>query len=376
MSDRQLRLALLAPEFPPQLGGMAELARGLADALAVKDVVKVFTLKSHQSGSNLVTPPAISGRPAADAALLRPLEKDFDAWLLMNAGLAPLAGHLRKPCFGYWHGNDFLEPWLACGPAWLERIRRPYVARLRHGLRRRAVKKAAGNLHHLFTNSRQTAALIADRMAVPAGRISVVPPGVGEGFFQQKPRPTGEGGLRLLTVSRLSRFTRRKNVDGVLEALALLEGVKIHYTVVGDGDDRQRLEARARELGVADRVEFRGGLALPELLAVYREADLFVLASKASAKDVEGFGIVYLEASASGVPVIASREGGATDAVQDGVNGLLIDLSSPAAVAAGICAFLARREEFTASRVRAFAEGFRWPRIAADLRAQVAALLT
>lgn len=376
MADRQLRLALLAPEFPPQLGGMAELARGLADALAVRDVVKVFTLKSHRSGSNLVAPPAISGRPAADAALLRPLEKDFDAWLLMNAGLAPLAKLLRKPCFGYWHGNDFLEPWLACGPVWLEKIRRPYMARLRHGLRRRAVEKAAGSLRHLFTNSRQTAALIAERMAVPEAKITVVPPGVGEGFFQEKPPPAGDGGLRLLTVSRLSRFTRRKNVDGVLEALALLREEPIRYTVVGDGDDRQRLEARARELGVADRVLFRGSLALPELLAVYREADLFVLASKASAKDVEGFGIVYLEASASGVPVIASREGGATDAVQDGVNGLLIDRSSPAAVAAGIRAFLARREEFTASRVRAFAEGFRWPQIAADLRAQVAALLT
>jgi phosphatidyl-myo-inositol dimannoside synthase len=372
LAEHQLRLALLAPEFPPQLGGMAELARGLAEALATRDMVKVFTLKSHQSGSRLVAGPPLTGRPDRDAALLRPLEQDFDAFLLMNAGLAPLAALLGKPCFGYWHGNDFLEPWLACGPAWLEGIRRPYMARLRHALRRRAVKNDAAALRHLFTNSRQTAALIAGRMGVPADKISVVPPGVADAFFQPR-GPAAGGALRLLTVSRLSRFTRRKNVDGVLEALALLGEVPFRYTVVGDGDDRPRLEARARELGVAERTLFRGSLDQRQLLEVYREADLFVLASKASAKDVEGFGIVYLEASASGLPVIASREGGATDAVQDGVNGLLLESSSPAAIAAGIRDFLARRKEFTAVKARAFAEAFRWPKIAADLRDQVAA---
>lgn len=371
MADRQLRLALLAPEFPPQLGGMAELARGLAEALADRDRVKVFTLKSHQSGSQLVAPPPLSGRPAQDAALLRPLEPEVDAWLLMNAGLAPLAASLAKPCFGYWHGNDFLEPWLACGPAWLEKIRRPYMARLRHALRRRAVKKAAGSLRHLFTNSRQTAALIAERMAVPAAKISVVPPGVADAFFQERAPPAGDGRLRLLTVSRLSRFTRRKNVDGVLEALALLGDLPLFYTVVGDGDDRGRLEARASELGVAERVLFRGSQDRQGLLAAYREADLLVLASKASAKDVEGFGMVYVEAAAAGVPSLCSREGGATDAVQDGVNGLLIDSSSPAAIADGIRAFLARRKELTAEKARAFAEVFRWSKIAAELRAKL-----
>ena len=104
-------------------------------------------------------------------------------------------------------------------------------------------------------------------------------------------------------MSRLSQYTRRKNVDGVLEALALLgREAEVCYTVVGDGDDRGRLENRARELGVERRVEFRGSLGQQELLEAYRRADLFVLASRASRSDVEGFGIVYLEAAASGVP--------------------------------------------------------------------------
>lgn len=385
-----LRLGLLAPEYPPQLGGMAELARGLAEGLAeglaagsaerpaCHDEVKVFTLKSHRpADSLLVAAQPLRGRPATDAATLLPFEHEVDAWLLMNAGLTPLARLLAKPCFGYWHGNDFLEPWLACGPAWLENLRRPYAARLRHALRRRAVAKSAGALRHIFTNSRQTAALIAARMGVAAERIGVVPPGVGAAFFQPRERPADDPRLRLLTVSRLSQYTRRKNVDGVCEAIALLgRELPVLYTVVGDGDDRPRLEARARELGVADRVEFRGALSREELLAAYRAADLFVLASKASQKDVEGFGIVYIEASASGVPVLCSREGGATDAVADGVNGLLIDSSSPAAIAAGIRSFLARRGGLGEERVRAFAEPFRWPAISAELRARLAARLS
>ena len=109
----------------------------------------------------------------------------------MNAGLTPLLERLSKPCFGYWHGNDFLEPWLACGPRWLERVKRPYAARLRHALRRRAVAQKAGGLRHLFTNSRQTATLIAQRMGVAEEAVSVVPPGVAEDFFQPREKRMG-----------------------------------------------------------------------------------------------------------------------------------------------------------------------------------------
>ena len=103
----------------------------------------------------------------------------------------------------------------------------------------------------------------------------------------------------------------------------------------------------------------------------YSEADLFILASKASARDVEGFGIVYIEASAAGVPVIASLEGGATDAVEDGVNGLLIPDSSPRSIARGIERYLAERERFETQKIRGFADQFRWrslaPRLLRDL---------
>ena len=75
---------------------MAELARGLAESLAGRDEVTVFTLAAHR-GSPLVSPIALRGRPEEDAARLHPLEQEFDAFLLMNAGLTPLLERLRNP---------------------------------------------------------------------------------------------------------------------------------------------------------------------------------------------------------------------------------------------------------------------------------------
>jgi len=175
-----------------------------------------------------------------------------------------------------------------------------------------------------------------------------------------------------VTVTRLTKHSARKNVDGVLHAIARLEdAVDIHYTVVGDGDDRQRLENLACKLGLADRVTFAGRLSNAELLACYRNADLFVLASKATRYDIEGFGIVYMEASASGVPVICSAEGGATDAVSEGTNGIIIADSSATSIATGIRHMFTQRKLFPPEQVRGFAEGYRWPDVTARLRAEL-----
>lgn len=364
----RLDLAVVAPEFPPDFGGMAELARGLTEALTEHARVTVYTFDDKQRDTSGELPYAVeaclSGSPDRDLPLLKAVRPD--AWLALNAGYVPALAALEAPTFAYLHGNDFLNPWIACGPPWFEAVHRPYMASPRHALRRIRIRAHLPRLRRVFVNSRNTAELVARRMALPPQRIAVHPPGVNEVFFQH-PEADGDS-LRLLTVCRLTRHTARKNVDGVLAALAAI-GTRLdwRYTVVGDGDDRQRLEDLAQELGIDDRVDFRGSLTLPQLLEAYRKSDLFVLTPKATRKDVEGFGIVYIEASASGVPVLASREGGATDAISEGENGLLIPTSSVADIAAGIERFAASRETFSPDRARRFAEVFRWPKIARGL---------
>ena len=367
-------LGVLAPEYPPQIGGMPTLARDLAAALSDSVRVSVFT-KRGLGSEELVSPEPtfLTANLLADSRALN--DAEVDAWLALNAGLIPMARFLRAPYFAYVHGNDFLRPWIPCGPGWFERVRRPYAAKLRHSLRRRAIHRAIDLPRLVFCNSTRTAELLRMDAEVAADKIRVSPPGVNEAFFTvRKGQPSMT--LRILTVAKLSQTVARKNVDGVIRAVALLgPSVDISYTVVGDGDDRHRLEELTVELGLQGRIRFAGRVEERELLACYSEADLFILASKASPGDVEGFGIVYIEASAAGVPVICSREGGATDAVSEGVNGLLIPDSSPESIAAGIKTYCQQRSSFDEAEIRAWARQFRWNAIAPRLLEELASAL-
>jgi glycosyltransferase involved in cell wall biosynthesis len=364
-----LRINLIAPEFPPDTGGMSEVSRCLATALAATDDVTVYVRPGQGVPDALFRErPVLTDNLNRD--IRRLAESEPDLWLVLNAGLVPLAARLREPFFAYFHGNDFLWPWIPYGPVCLESIPGPYMPPLRTLFRRRAINRGLRSAKLVFANSRNTAELISSRYAIEPSRICVCPPGVDDAFFQGSTRRPGQP-LKILTVASYKQATHRKNLDGVLHALALLADRTIQYTIVGDVYDTPRLERLARELGIADRVFFLGRVERDQLLECYAKSDLFVLASKASSRDVEGFGIVYLEASAAGVPVICSRQGGATDAVEDGTNGLLIPSSDPEDIAAGIERFIAGRDQFRPERVREFAERFRWSRIATRLRGEM-----
>lgn len=138
----------------------------------------------------------------------------------------------------------------------------------------------------------------------------------------------------LLTVSRL---VPRKGIDLVIKSLpTLLEGwPTLRYTVIGSGPDRKRLQHLAQEMNVVDAVHFLGRVSNERLIKSYQRADVFVMPSReiVDAGSVEGFGIVYLEASASGLPVVAGHSGGAVEAVRDGETGFLVPPDDAAALA-------------------------------------------
>src|SRR5262249_12921035 len=107
------------------------------------------------------------------------------------------------------------------------------------------------------------------------------------------------------------------------------------YLIVGDGDDRPRLEALATECGVAERVRFVGLVRAEELPDYFRLADVFVMPSTG-----EGFGIVFLEAMASGVPVIGGNQDGSLDALGDGILGTAVHPHNCEEIASAISAAL------------------------------------
>ncbi|QKQ74959.1 glycosyltransferase family 4 protein [Nostoc sp. TCL240-02] len=153
-------------------------------------------------------------------------------------------------------------------------------------------------------------------------------PGSKQPEFVQKYGLTGS--KVLMTVARLWSGDIYKGVDVTIRALPQIAQVfpEVKYLVIGRGDDQPRLAQLAAYLGVSDRVVFAGFVATEELMEHYRLADAYIMPSQ------EGFGIVYLEAMACGVPVLSGDDDGSADPLQDGKLGWRVPHRNPDAVAA------------------------------------------
>ncbi len=166
--------------------------------------------------------------------------------------------------------------------------------------------------------------------------ITVVHPCSDLKFPEQIPPPGLP--LRLLTVARLDAGERYKGHDQILDALHLLKqqgelDPALRWIVVGDGNDRQRLQEKALRLGVAAQIEWRGRLSDHQLIEAFLSCSVFVMPSRFSIDAEgqatgEGFGIAYLEAAMAGRASIAALSGGQQDLIIDGETGWLLNSSA------------------------------------------------
>ena len=133
----------------------------------------------------------------------------------------------------------------------------------------------------------------------------------------------------IMTLARLAGYERYKGVDEILEVLPALlaDDPSLIYVIVGDGDDQARLQAKAEALGIADNVIFAGFVEEAEKADHLRLADVFALPGRG-----EGFGVVYLEALACGVPVVGSQLDGSREALRGGELGELCDPKNPQSI--------------------------------------------
>ena len=205
--------------------------------------------------------------------------------------------------------------------------------------RRRALAEADA----IVAVSRFTREALETTMGVPREKIALISNGVDLQRFVARPRRQdlmaryGLVGRRvLLTVGRLYA---RKGMDRVIESLPSVLRVlpDVRYLLVGDGTYRADLEQLAIARGVRDAVVFAGAVPDAELIDHYALADAFIMANREMPDgDTEGFGLVFLEANACGIPVIAGKAGGSVDTVTDGVNGLVVDGDQTAQISAAI----------------------------------------
>ncbi len=202
------------------------------------------------------------------------------------------------------------------------------------GWRTPALRKARG----IFPISYYSARLVMS-LGIEKDRIEVIFGGIDTQRF--KPVTNNQKSSiqkKLLTVARLDL---NKGHDRVLEALSILkkQGFAPNYTIVGQGPEEMRLRQMVQDLGLEDQVVFAGFVPDNQLPAMYTSCDIFVMASReipGRLDLVEGFGISFLEASASGLPVVAGDSGGVSDAVQHGKTGLLVNPDNPEDIAYAI----------------------------------------
>jgi phosphatidyl-myo-inositol dimannoside synthase len=166
----------------------------------------------------------------------------------------------------------------------------------------------------------------------PSLSVSVINNSIDHALYDLSAPSLRSKQFEILTVGRLSIHEGYKGHNLVIDAVALLKQRKItvHYNIVGTGDALENLINYAESKGVANLVEFHGYIDDSKITSIYARSSLFVMPSFVVERDNdewsgEGFGLVYLEAAAHGLPSIACREGGQVDAVIDGVTGTLIN---------------------------------------------------
>ena len=323
-----MRVLLLTTDAYGSSGGIAQYNRDLVEALcALPDVEEVdvvarifrFAAPDVPARARLHRE-AIHGKAAFLATALAVGRERFGLVICGHINLLPVAAmlswRLKSPLVLMAYGVEVWER-----PSWLKR-RLVACADAVWAIsavtrdRMRAWSNLSDYRYHVLPN-----AIHLERYGVAPRRADLV-----ERF--------GLAGRKvLLTLGRLSASERYKGIDEVLELMPSLLGRQhdLIYLVAGDGDDRPRLEAKARDLGVSNRVVFAGFVQETDKADVFRLADVFVMPGRG-----EGFGFVFLEAMACGIPVVASRLDGSFEAVRGGLLGKAANPDDPDDIAGAI----------------------------------------
>ncbi|HXF72597.1 MAG TPA: glycosyltransferase family 4 protein [Actinomycetota bacterium] len=364
------RVLVVTNDYPPQVGGIERALHALVRQLP-PDRVAVYAPRSEGAGGfdagepyEIVRDPARFVWPTpAVARRVREVVRATGAGVVLFGDAMPLAalgpGLARRgtPYVVACHGFDY----------WLSLVSGPHAAL-------RAVTRHASRV--VVMGSRFLARVV--RTAVPRRvPVSLLPLGVDPERFRPD-LPTDDLRARhglegRPVVCSVGRLVRRKGHDALIRAMPRVRAYAPGATlvVVGDGPYRGRLERLAAS-APAGSVVFAGEVPEEELPRYYALGDVFALPcrDRLGGLEVEGFGLVFLEAAACGRPVVVGDSGGARESLVDGVTGLLVDGRDVARVADAVGGLLA-----DPARARAMGEAgrdrvlrsFTWPRIAALL---------
>ena len=375
-----MRHLFITQDYTPDLGGMAR---------------RHVELCRRFPSDSLVSTVRADGMTAADAAEPVPVHRQpftfsqagrftnqvaWARWLRREAAAFDVVhcGNIRPCGYAAWWA------WRRAGVPYLIYVNGGDLLRERkkasQALKRTTARRIFGDAAGIIANSAWTGELARDVMreigVSPLPLVADFPLGTDPRQFAPG-QATGEVRERfglgvapyLLTVARL---VPHKGQDVAIRALARLatELPTLRYVMVGEGPDEQRLRALASTLGVGGRVVFAGAMRDDMLPAVYAGAALYVGLSRLLPPiNVEGFGISFVEAAASGVPSVAGDSGGVRSAVLDAQTGILVPPEDDVRVADAIRTLMVdeplRRRLGAAAREAAL-QRFNWDRVARD----------
>jgi glycosyltransferase involved in cell wall biosynthesis len=351
-----LKVLIVSGIWPPDVGGPASHAPDLADFL-------------HEHGHEVEVVTTADAAPSPRAYPVRAVPRRHRPGVRHYRGAALVHQRARENDVVYttgMFGRSALGATLArkpyvvkltADPAF-ERSRRrglvsgdveqfqrssggPAVAALRRA-RDLELRRAA----HVFTPSAYLRTLTI-AWGVAADRVSVLPnpaPRIPE--LPARDELKRSFGLNGATIAFAGRLTAQKSLARALEAVAETEDVR--FVIAGDGPDREPLERRAHELGLAERVRFIGPQPRTRVVELFRAADATILSSS-----WENFPHTVVEALAVGTPVLAMDAGGVAEVVRDGVNGLLVPAGDTTALAGAVRRYFA--DDALRTRLRAAA---------------------
>lgn len=377
-----MKIVLLSTDFKPNLGGIAEVAWQLSRNWALQGQ-KVHAVVNQMPGLASEESPA----PALTVhRVIEPITPDYmrglGRWMKLpqwdRKNGRNLNDLLDRVCPDAVFASNYFRFWRP----WLKNRKEPSFAFL-HGEdvasglnhwwpgRRAFVREYVRNTRWIYVNSRYTSDIIRQG----TGAANVTPVGCGCTLPEELEVPTrlearerlGWGGEKvILTVARM---IRRKGVDIVLRAMPdiLSKWPDCRYVVGGTGSEEQEFRKLAKEYKLQNSVQFLGRISEETKTDVYAASDLFVMPCRGNNSLVEGFGIAFLEANAHGLAVVGTNVGGIPDAVENNVNGLLVQQENPKMLAGAISGLLgdeAARKRMAQAGQQRVRTRFNWPHIA------------
>ena len=349
---------IVTRSFPPEVGGMQNLMWGLTNSLSKYFMIKVFAdyHNQHESYDKEVS---FSVERVGGIKFLRKYRKAHlvNEFIKNNKNIEGIIAD-------HWKSLELIK-------TNKKKICLIHSKEINHNkgtsLNKR-VLNILNNVDHVISNSEYTKNLAID-CGVNSSQVTVINPGVNPAKeLNKKTIKEAENLLknkspRLITVSRLDK---RKNHEKIIMALRNLKQTypNIIYTCIGDGDEEEKLKQLVKELSLKEQVLFLKNVSQDLKNSLVAKSNIFVMPSIIYKKSVEGFGIAFVEAAQYGISSIGGKDGGASDAIEDGKSGKICDGNNLDEIYSSINQLLTNNSYLEFGKyAKSFVKKFEWEKI-------------